>query len=157
MATATTLQAARVALINTQATPATGVIPTAVNALGLSGRITYGWGWPNAVDDLAVLLMDARTVQEWRTSNRGRGETGEIEVVFLAHTSRGEQAAADLVFDMHEAVDRACRLGDGLGGVVEEIATGKTEYTVWSKQADRASGSFAYLLVTLNTRAIIRG
>lgn len=157
MATATTIHAARVALLDTTTTPATGLIPVAVNALGLPGRITYGWGWPGAVDDLAVLLMDARSTQEWRTTNRGRNELGEIEVVYLAHTSRGEQVAADLAYGMHEAVDRACRLDNGLGGIVENAATIRTEYTVWSKQQDRAAGSFAYLLAVIGTQAIIRG
>jgi len=152
----TTMHAARVALIDTtDPSNPVGLIPTAVAALSM-GRVTYGWGW-RPVDDLAVLLMDARTSQEWRTSNRGRTEVGQIEVLFLAQDGRGEQVAADRAFDMLEAVDRACRLGDGLGGLVEEIACESTEYTVWQDQRDRAAGGFAHLLATFRYRAIIRG
>ena len=157
MASTTTLHAARVALIDTSTTPATGLIPTVVGALSLPGRITYGWGWPPVVEDLAVLLMDARTTQEWRTSNRGRNEAGEIEVLFLAATGQGEQTAAARAFAMLEAVDTACRQGDGLGGILEEIACGAVEYTVWQTQQDRAAGGFAHVLATFKTRAIIRG
>lgn len=156
MATATTLHDARVALIDTTTPPAVGVIPTAVNALSL-GRVTYGWGWPSVVEDLAVLLMDARTTQEWRTSNRGRNEAGEIEVLFLAATGQGEQLAAARAFAMLEAVDSACRLGNGLGGIVEEIVLGGAEYTVGTIPLERAAGGFARVLATFKTRAIIRG
>jgi len=152
----TTMHAARVALLDTTDPAApVGLIPTAVAALGL-GRVTYAWGW-RPVDSLAVLLMDARSSQEWRTSNRGRNESGQIEVLFLAHSGQGEQVAADLAFSMLEAVDQACRQGDGLGGIVEEIACESTEYTVWQDERDRAAGGFAHLLATFRTRAIIRG
>lgn len=158
MATATTLHAARVALIDTSTNPATGLIPSVVGALSLPGRITYGWGWPSAVEDLAVLLMDARTTQEWRTSNRGRNEAGEIEVLFLAATGQGEQTAAARAFAMLTAVDTACRQGNGLGGILEEIACGDVEFTVWNdNRSDRAAGGFAHVLATFKTRAIIRG
>jgi len=157
VATTTTLHASRVALIDTSTTPATGLIPTVVGALSLPGRITYGWGWPSVVEDMAVLLMDARATQEWRTSNRGRNEAGEIEVLFLAATGQGEQTAAARAFAMLSAVDTACRQGDGLGGILEEIACGAVEYTVWQSQQDRAAGGFAHVLATFKTRAIIRG
>lgn len=158
MATATTVHDVRVALLDVSNPAApTGLAVTAVAALNL-GRVTYGWGWRPDLDGNAVLLMDARSTQSWRTSNRGRNEAAEIEVLFLAHNSRGEQAAAAQAFAMLEAVDRACRLDNGLGGLVEEIAVAKTEYTVWNdSRSDRAAGGFAYLLATFETRAIIRG
>lgn len=156
MASATTVHDVRVALINTSTAPPTGLIPSAVGALDLPGRITYGWGFPTNLEDRAVLLMDARSTQAWRTTNRGRNEAAEFEVVFLTHSGRDEQTAAATAFAMLEAVDSACRLGDGLGGIVEEIALTKSEYTVWSKTTDRGAGSFAYLLATFTTRAIIR-
>lgn len=153
----TSIHAARVKLIDTSTRPATGLIPTAVGALDLPGRITYGWGWPTSLDDLCVLLMDARTTQSARTTNRGRNEAGEIEVAFLAYSGRSEQTAAATAFDMLEAVDSATRLGNGLDGVVDEINVARTEYTVWSKSTDRAAGGFAYLLATFATRTLIRG
>ena len=132
-------------------------IVTAIASLNTDGRVVIDWGYPKANADDMVLIMGARSQQEWRRTNRTRNEVATVEVHFLTRRSTQQEADAR-AYAFLELVERQCRVTDPtLGGAVEECVLTATECNGYTDVDNRAAGRFCELIATFTTRSAITG
>lgn len=133
-------------------------IPTAIAALDLGGNVLIDWGYPEPTwpDDM-VLLGALSTQQEWRTSNRSREETLDLELHVLSWRAT-QQEADTRAYALLAAIERYLRITDPtLGGVVRECVLTATDADGYTRTADRITGRGTEIIATFTAKARISG
>ena len=140
-------------------------VPLAVPAAA-AGTVQVGYGYPTNLRDDSVLIMGVQTVQEWRTSNRSREETLEVEVVVSAWrvSAQAQLDADEAAYGYLELLDRYCRLTDptlvGAGaptGLIREISCTATEADGFTDKEWRQSGRGCEIRAAFTAHARISG
>lgn len=140
-------------------------VPLAVPAAA-SGAVQVAYGYPTSLKDDSVLIMGVQTAQSWQTSNRGREETLEVEVVVSAWrvSADGQHDADEAAYGVLELLDRYCRVTDptliGAGapvGLIREVACTGTDSEGFTDKEWRQSGRGCEIRATFTARARIQG